>query len=66
LRVILKPTHAGYTARLTGDQGSAMLHSMAYADGLACVPGETEITPGSEVRVLLLGDEPAAGPLDGS
>jgi len=66
LRVILTPTHAGYTARLTGDQGSAMLHSMAYADGLACVPGETEITPGSEVRVLLLGDEPAAGPLDGS
>jgi molybdopterin molybdotransferase len=65
LRVILTRTGAGYSAALTGDQGSAMLHSMAYADGLAVVPGETEITSGSPVRVLLLTDGPvAAAPED--
>ena len=60
LRVILTQTEAGYTVRLTGDQGSAMLHSMVYADGLAVVPGETEIPAGSRLRVLLLGDRLAA------
>lgn len=60
LRVILTQTDAGYTARLTGDQGSAMLHSMAHADGLAVVPGETEIPGGGNVRVLLLDDETTA------
>ncbi len=60
LRVILTQTDAGYTVRLTGDQGSAMLHSMAYADGLAVVPGETEIPAGNQLRVLLLGDQLAA------
>ena len=60
LRVILTQTEAGYTAALTGDQGSAMLHSMASADGLACVPGETEIPAGSPVRVILLGEGPGA------
>ena len=63
LRVILTQTDAGYTARLTGDQGSAMLHSMAWADGLAFVPGETEIPAGGQLRILLLADEPAASPL---
>lgn len=62
LRVILTQTDAGYTARLTGDQGSAVLHSMAYADGLAFVPGETEIPAGHLLRVLLLADEPTASP----
>lgn len=56
LRVILDQTNAEYTARLTGDQGSAMLHSMVCADGLAVVPGETEVPAGGQVRVLLLGD----------
>ncbi|MFQ5846830.1 MAG: gephyrin-like molybdotransferase Glp [Candidatus Methylomirabilales bacterium] len=60
LRVVLTPTDAGYTAGLTGDQGSAMLHSMACADALACVPGETEIPAGKPIRVLLFSDEPAA------
>ncbi len=60
LRVILTQTDAGYTAHLTGDQGSAMLHSMAGADGLAYVPGETEISAGRQLRILLLADEPAA------
>jgi molybdopterin molybdotransferase len=62
-RVILTQTDTGYTARLTGDQGSAMLHSMACADGLAFVPGETDIPAGRQLRVLLLADEPAASPL---
>jgi molybdopterin molybdotransferase len=56
LRVILDQTNAEYTARLTGNQGSAMLHSMVCADGLAVVPGETEVPAGGQVRVLLLGD----------
>jgi molybdopterin molybdotransferase len=41
LRVILTQTDAGYTVRLTGDQGSAMLHSMVHADGLAGVSRTT-------------------------
>jgi molybdopterin molybdotransferase len=57
LRVILAETGTGYGARLAGDQGSAMLHSMARADGLAVVPGETEVPAGSQLRVLLLGDQ---------
>jgi molybdopterin molybdotransferase len=63
LRVILTQTDAGYTARLTGDQGSAMLHSMACANGLALVPGETEVPAGRALQVLLLAEEPAASPL---
>jgi molybdopterin molybdotransferase len=62
-RVILTQTDTGYTARLTGDQGSAMMHSMACANGLAFVPGETEIPAGRPVRVLLLAEEPAASSL---
>lgn len=62
LRVVLTRTDAGLTACLTGDQGSAMLHSMAHADGLAVIPGETEIPVGSQVRVLLLADEMAVTP----
>jgi molybdopterin molybdotransferase len=62
LRVILTQTDAGYAARLTGDQGSAMLHSMISADGLAFVPGETEIPAGRQLRILLLADELAAVP----
>lgn len=54
LRVALTRTDHGCSVRLTGDQGSGMLHSMALADGLAFVPGETEIPPGASVRVLLL------------
>ena len=60
LRVSLTRTDAGFAARLTGDQGSAMLHSMTHANGLAVIPGETEIPVGSQVRVLLLVDEIAA------
>lgn len=65
MRVMLTRTDSGYTVRLTGDQGSAMLHSMVNADGLACVSGETEIPAGGQVRVLLL-DEPASTPCERS
>lgn len=60
LRVSLTRTDASFIARLTGEQGSAMLHSMTHANGLAVIPGETEIPAGSQVRVLLLADEIAA------
>jgi hypothetical protein len=36
---------------------------MAWADGLAFVPGETEIPAGRQLRILLLADEPTASPL---
>lgn len=65
MRVRLTRTDPGYTVRVTGDQGSAMLHSMINADGLACVSGETEIPAGGQVRVLLL-DEPESTPCERS
>ncbi|MFQ5883308.1 MAG: gephyrin-like molybdotransferase Glp [Candidatus Methylomirabilales bacterium] len=64
LRARLTRTDAGYSARLTGDQGSAMLQSMAHVHGLAFVPGETEIPAGGEVRVFLLADDPTATSLE--
>ena len=50
----LTPEPDGWGARLTGDQGSGILRSMVAADGLAVVPGDTTIEPGSQVRVILL------------
>lgn len=37
-----------------GNQGSGILSSVAWADGLAVVPEGTEIQPGEKVEVLLL------------
>lgn len=54
LRVTLEPDGEGWGARLTGDQGSAILRSMVLADGLAVVPGDTTIGPGERVRVIVL------------
>lgn len=54
LRVTLIPGADGYGARLTGNQGSAILTSMVAADGLAVVPPDTTIPKGGEVPVLLL------------
>lgn len=56
LRVSLGRDAEGYTARLTGDQGSAILRSMVLADGLAVVPGETVIAEGETVEVIVLRD----------
>lgn len=60
LRVTLEPDGEGWGARLTGDQGSAILRSMVLADGLAVVPGETTIAAGDPVRVIVL--RPPASP----
>jgi len=54
LRVTLEETATGYGARLTGDQGSAILRSMVLADGLAIVPPDTTIAAGEPVDVIVL------------
>lgn len=54
LRVTLTPGANGYGARLTGDQGSAILRSMVLADGLAIVAPDTTIAVGEAVDVILL------------
>jgi len=43
-----------YGARLTGDQGSAILRSMVLADGLAVVAPDTTIAAGEAVDVIVL------------
>ena len=58
LRVRLAWQEDGLEARLTGEQGSAVLRSMFLAQGLAVVPPETTIPPGGAVEVVLL--EPVA------
>jgi molybdopterin molybdotransferase len=54
LRVALVRDGDEYGARLTGDQGSAILRSMVVADGLAVVPGDTIIAKGDGVEVIML------------
>ena len=55
IRVLLAKEQGGYTATSTGAQGSGMLLSMARADGLAVVPGDSAgLTAGSTVAVQLL------------
>ena len=54
LRVTLEEMATGYGARLTGDQGSAILRSMVLADGLAIVPPDTTIAAGEPVDVIVL------------
>lgn len=54
LRVALVRDGDEYGARLTGDQGSAILRSMVEADGLAVVSGDTVIGKGEHVEVIVL------------
>jgi molybdopterin molybdotransferase len=54
LRVTLTRDTNGYGARLTGDQGSAILRSMVLADGLAVVAPDTKIAIGQPVDVIVL------------
>ena len=54
LRVTLTPDGLSYGARLTGDQGSAILRSMVLADGLAVVAPDTTIAAGEAVDVIVL------------
>ena len=55
IRVLLAKEPGGYAATSTGAQGSGMLLSMARADGLAVVPGDSAgLAAGSTVTVQLL------------
>ena len=54
LRVTLTPDGLSYGARLTSDQGSAILRSMVLADGLAVVAPDTTIAAGEAVDVIVL------------
>ncbi len=55
VRVIVERDDHGYTARLTGDQGSQLLTSLAKANGLAIISEHTDyVEPGSEVTVQML------------
>jgi molybdopterin molybdotransferase len=54
LRVALVRDGDEYGARLTGDQGSAILRSMVEADGLAVIPGETVVGKGDMLEVIVL------------
>jgi molybdopterin molybdotransferase len=56
LRVTLERDGAAWGARLTGDQGSAILTSMVRADGFAVVPGDTTIPDGGDVEVIVFRD----------
>jgi molybdopterin molybdotransferase len=58
LRVRLEPSAHGLGARLTGEQGSAILRSMVAADGLAVVPPDTVVPTGEELEVIVLRELP--------
>ena len=59
LRVQLETDGEGLPgARLTGDQGSAILTSLVAADGLAVVAPDTTIAAGETVEVIVLRDLP--------
>ena len=59
LRVRLETAADGTLgARLTGDQGSAILRSMVAADALAVVSGDTTIGVGEMVEVIVLRELP--------
>ncbi len=61
VRVIIERDDHGYTARLTGEQGSQLLTSLAKADGLAIISEHIDyVEPGSEVTVQML-DWPEEG-----
>ena len=53
--MIVERDDHGYTARLTGEQGSQLLTSLAKADGLAIISEHIDyVDPGSEVTVQML------------
>jgi molybdopterin molybdotransferase len=59
LRVRLEANGDGLGARLTGEQGSAILRSMVAADGLAVIPPDTTVAAGSSLEVIQLRDLPS-------
>jgi molybdopterin molybdotransferase len=59
LRVRLESAGDGTLgARLTGEQGSAILRSMVAADGLAVVPPDTTVATGEHVEIVVLRELP--------
>jgi molybdopterin molybdotransferase len=58
LRVQLRANGDGLGARLTGEQGSAILRSMVAADGLAVVPPDTVVPIGGELEIIQLRELP--------
>lgn len=59
LRCRIEPDGEGWRATPAGPQGSAVLSTLARADGLALVPAEAgRLEPGASVEVWPLGDEP--------
>jgi molybdopterin molybdotransferase len=60
LRVRLEATADGLGARLTGEQGSAILRSMVAADGLAVVPPDTVVPVDGELEVIVLRELPSS------
>jgi molybdopterin molybdotransferase len=58
LRVQLESGPHGLGARLTGEQGSAILRSMVVADGLAVVEPDTTVPAGGELEVMVLRELP--------
>ncbi|MEE8555442.1 MAG: molybdopterin molybdenumtransferase MoeA, partial [bacterium] len=60
LRAILQRNpEGGLSARLTGDQGSGLLHSMGRANCFVVIDEETEqVAPGQPVEVQLFDGEP--------
>jgi molybdopterin molybdotransferase len=52
LRVTLRRDGPEYRARLTGEQGSAILRSMVLADGLAVLEGDTTVAEGDYVDII--------------
>ncbi len=55
LRGVVEQEAGGYTARLAGGQGSAMLSSLVRANALLIVPaGVHELAQGSSVKALML------------
>jgi molybdopterin molybdotransferase len=58
LRVRLERIEQALGARLTGEQGSAILRSMVAADGLAVVPPDTVVPAGGSLEVIVLRELP--------
>jgi molybdopterin molybdotransferase len=57
LRAVVRDSGAGFTARLTGPQGSGILTSMARANALLVVPADrNDIPAGESLPAILLGD----------
>jgi molybdopterin molybdotransferase len=58
LRVRLEDNDGEVGARLTGEQGSAILRSMVAADGLAVVEPDTTVPAGGDLEVIVLRELP--------